>query len=166
MARRLLSLRQATGAGRLYAVKQNDSWSDTPLSSPLVLSTVVCDAAWTDPSTGKRTLLGVFSHAASATFPIVLPQLTIYLALTAVRGRTLLQVRLVDEAEERPAVFVTEGVADAPDPLSVIETVWSAQQVALPEPGDYRLQIAAGGRLLLERRLTALPLTVPAAGGA
>src|SRR4051794_22758554 len=94
-------------------VKQRESRAASPVSPPLVLSMVVCDAAWTDPGTGKRTLLGVFSHSAGPTFPLVLPQLTVYLALTAVRGRAALQLRLVDAEERRPAVFVNEGAAEA-----------------------------------------------------
>ena len=147
-------------------MKQPDTTGVKSQSPPLVLSMVVCDAAWTDPGTGKRTLLGVFSHSASPAFPFAMPQLTIYLALTAVRGRTPLQVRLVDAAEARPAVFVAEGLADAPDPLAVVETVWAAQNVVLPAPGEYRLQLSAGGRLLLERRLTAVQLPSHAPGHA
>lgn len=147
-------------------MKQREPRAPSPVSPPLVLSMVVCDAAWTDPATGKRTLLGVFSHSASPTFPLVLPQLTVYMAVTAVRGRTPLQLRLVDAEERRPAVFVHEGVADAPDPLAVVETVWAAQQVVLPEPGDYRLQLTANGRLLLERRLTAFQMASAPVGDA
>ncbi|HEX8915416.1 MAG TPA: hypothetical protein VF796_23890 [Humisphaera sp.] len=130
---------------------------------PIVLAMVICDAIYADPATGKRTLLGLFGQTASAQFPLVVPQLSVYLAMTDVHGRTPVQVRLVDANEERPAVFVAEGFAEADDPLAVIETSWFAQQVVLPAPGEYRLQLSANGRLLMERRLSAVQIGAPLA---
>lgn len=49
---------------------------------------------------------------------------------------------------KRPSIF--------PDPLAVVEVVFSKANVLFPAPGEYRVQLFAAGEPLRERRLHVL----------
>jgi hypothetical protein len=42
---------------------------------PVGLALIVCDAIYQDPTTGKRTLLGIFSAMYASEFPAIVPSL-------------------------------------------------------------------------------------------
>ena len=134
----------------------------TPPPHPLAL--VVCDAVWTDPATGKRTILGTFTSVAVAggRFPAAHPGVAVYAALTGLRpGPALIQVQSVDADAARDPVFRVDTVADVPGPLTVVEWAAAAPQVVFPAAGQYRVQLLADGALIAERRLDVFASAAP-----
>lgn len=49
---------------------------------PLPLAMILCDAVHIDPTTGKRTLLGLFSTLVSSEFPTVVRSMAVHVSLT------------------------------------------------------------------------------------
>jgi len=123
---------------------------------PLGLALVVCDGIHTDPGTGKKTLLGLFSTVVGPQFPLVLQQLFIYAAVTDCLGPTSFEIRIVDVNEERQPVFSGGGAIHCDDPLAVQDFVFYLAGATFPEPGEYRVQLHAGGSPVMERRLMAI----------
>ncbi len=121
--------------------------SSTP---PVCLALLVCDAVWRDPATGKHTLLGCFSAIGAHQFPVIHPQLAVYLALTDGYDSVPLELRLIDADEK--ALTTTTLEVQFGDPLAVVEIAVHLTEVTFPSPGRYRLQLTASGTPLMERR--------------
>src|SRR5438876_2374185 len=109
--------------------------------APLALAMVISDAVWRDPATGKATILGTFGSIDGSEFPLVFPQMAVYLALTDARGRIPFKLVVTDADEEREPVFVSEFDVDFPDPIEVLELVSEIGEISFPLPGEYRVQL-------------------------
>jgi hypothetical protein len=125
---------------------------------PLALAMIISDAIWIDPSTGKKTILGVFSAIGGNEFPLTLPQIVVYVALTDARGIVPLTLRLVDVDEIRGPIIEMYLSPDFVDPVTILEVTPHLKDVVFPEPGEYRLQLLTGGDLIIERRIPVMPV--------
>jgi hypothetical protein len=119
---------------------------------PLVLALVVCDGVWRDPSSGKHSLMGVFSGLSAGVFPVQHPGLAVYAALTEGYGMAQVRVAVVDDGGAQVIAEATVQVAFT-DPRQVVELTVGMQTLTFPLPGGYRIQLIADGHILLERRL-------------
>jgi hypothetical protein len=120
--------------------------------APAVCSLIIVDAVHRDAMTGKFSLLGTYSEIVAPSFPCMHPSITAYFTLRGGRGRTPIQLTLIDEHEK--TVLEHETVVCFPDPLTVAESVFRSDQVLFAEPGIYRLQLYGAGQLLQEHCLT------------
>jgi hypothetical protein len=124
-----------------------------PGQHPDVIAMILAEWIHKDRATGKYSILGTFNGIFSSVFPFAQPSLCVFLALTDGRGRTGLEMRLVDMDEVRPPIFVSKHIVDFPDPVAVQEIIFIAQSIVIPQPGEYRLQLLSeNGELLRERR--------------
>ncbi|MGW8257519.1 MAG: DUF6941 family protein, partial [Thermoguttaceae bacterium] len=113
------------------------------LPPPIALAMVICDAIWIDPSTKKRTLLGVFSDIAAKNFPAVHPILAAHVSLTDGQGLIPIKMRLIDADEENTPLFEVEMELDFPDRRAILDMSAHMKDIAFPAPGEYRLQLFA-----------------------
>jgi hypothetical protein len=120
---------------------------------PFLLSLGVCDHIHRDPTTGKRTFLGCLSTIPLEFFPAMYPAMSIYLDLANGRGKVSVRVQIIDSDEERDPVWTTEFELEFPDPRTLVEIDVAAGSVTFPEPGEYRIQVFAGGQFISERGL-------------
>lgn len=123
------------------------------LPPPLALAMVICDAIWIDPSTGKPTLLGLFSEIGAKAFPVVHPLLAVHICMTDAHGKVPIMLRLVDADEEGEPIFQVEDEVDFPDRRAIINMNAVMQGIAFPSAGEYRLQRFGYGEFMLERRI-------------
>lgn len=121
--------------------------------TPYVLAIVICDGAHVDPTTGKVTLLGLFSVLFAEEFPFAVPQIVVYGALTDGRGITPVTVKLVDSEEARDPIFEGEVDCDFTDPRDVASFLVEMGELEFPEPGEYRVQLWSCNTLLSERKI-------------
>jgi hypothetical protein len=123
------------------------------LPPPLCLALILCDYVHVDPGSGKQTIIGTFSEVAFDGFPAAIPQLCIYFCLTEGYGKIPIQVRVIDVNEERPPIFdVTEHVEFA-SPKDAAQHSLHIRGMPFNEPGQYRVQLFAGGEFLMDRLL-------------
>ena len=125
---------------------------------PDVLSMVVCDQIITDRATGKQSLIGMFSRIHAQGFPASHPQLCIFVALTDGYGETELEIRIVDANDERPPLVAGKGRVRFKTPRAIANLALQFHGLTFPEPGEYRVQLWAGGELLREARLEMVQL--------
>jgi hypothetical protein len=128
---------------------------------PRVLTLTPADTVSRDAGTGKFSLLGIYNTIVARAFPYVHPSMGLYLALTDGRGKIPLVLRLIDADEERAPVFKVEATLDSSDPTQVTEAGFVLQRLEFPKPGEYVLQLSAGEEVLMERRLTVMPVRQP-----
>jgi hypothetical protein len=120
---------------------------------PDVLALLVCDQIITDRLTGKQSLIGMFSTIHSSRFPVVHPQLSVYVALTDGRGKTPLTIRIVDADESRAPLVQGTGVVEFQNPRVIANLALQFHGLRFPEPGHYRVQLLCKEALLREARL-------------
>lgn len=123
------------------------------LPPPVALAMIICDAIYIDPSTGKPTLLGLFSEIGAKEFPAVHPLLAVHICMTDAHGKVPIKLRLVDADEETDPLFQVENEVDFPDRRAIISMNAIMQGIAFPSPGEYRLQLFGFGEFIMERRL-------------
>jgi hypothetical protein len=126
-----------------------------PTEIPIVLSLVVCDQAYIDPSSDKLSLLGMISEIRSPHFPAFYPNLHVAMELTNGQGRIHLTATLVRttaetiEGEERMRNAV---IVDFPEPRAVVSLGVEFKPVIFPQAAEYRVIVLADGLHLAERR--------------
>jgi len=120
---------------------------------PDVLSMLICDQIITDRITGKQSLIGIFSTIHSFRFPVVQPQLCVYVALTDGRGKTPLTIRIVDSEDARPPLVEGTGMVEFASPRAIANLALQFHGLRFPEPGEYRVQLVCNDTPLREGRL-------------
>ena len=120
---------------------------------PYPLAMVVCDTIWRDPSSGKSTILGTFSAIAGAEFPMTIPEIAVYVALTDGHGTVEMKLVLVDVSQDDAELHSAVGELTFDDPRSVAELAFHLTNTTFPHPGEYRFQLFSGSDLLMERRI-------------
>ncbi len=120
---------------------------------PDVLSLCICDQIITDRVTSKQSLIGIFSTIHSYQFPMVHPQLCVYVALTDGRGETPLTIRVVDSEDARPPLVQGTGIVEFRNPRAIANLALQFHGLRFPEPGEYRVQLSCKDTLLREGRL-------------
>jgi hypothetical protein len=128
------------------------------MAEPYCLAMVLCDAVYTDATTGKRTLLGTFSTLTSHEYPANV-RLAVYHAITDADGEFTVTFRIVDSKhlfdDDTEPVFSVDISGKCHNPLAVLEGAIQTI-VQLPEPGVYHCELLCGGNVLMSRRLVAL----------
>ncbi|MFH1496197.1 MAG: hypothetical protein ABII82_00090 [Verrucomicrobiota bacterium] len=121
-------------------------------SKPQVLSWLICDAVHVDPSTGKQTLLGVFSNIRARQFPFTHPMMVWYLVLNDVpSGKHRMRISMTDDATHpRPLI---EREFESHGPLQRINLINEIRNLTFHRPGDYGLLIEVDDELLLATSL-------------
>ena len=120
---------------------------------PDALSLLVCDQILIDRLTGKTSLIGMFSTIGAARFPIRHPHLCVFASLTDGRGKTPLEIAIVDSEDARPPIVSGTGTLEFKDPRAVASLNLHFNGLVFPEPGEYRVQLKCYGELLREARL-------------
>jgi hypothetical protein len=123
--------------------------------SPHVLALVLCDAVHRDPVTGKNSLLGTFSTVTARSFPATHATMCAYVALTDGVGRQQIEFRLTPAGRTDAPIAAASFDLDFDDSRMTFEVVVRLTDVVVPAPGEYRIVLACGDEVLLERRMIA-----------
>ncbi len=125
----------------------------TTFLKPDVLSLLVCDQILIDRLTGKTSLIGMFSTIGAPRYPVRHPQLCVFASLTDGRGKTPLELAIVDAEDARPPIVSGTATVEFKDPRAVACLNLHFNGLVFPEPGGYRVQLKCHGELLREARL-------------
>lgn len=133
------------------------------MTAPTLLAIVVCDETIRDATTGKHTLVGLFSRLGAAKFPCVHPKMHVFVSLTSGHGRAQGELRLVRKDTEA-AVLSLRGEIQFPDPLAVVEMDFGILNATFPEPATYSFDFYCNGALVGSRPFTVTKQAAPGAG--
>lgn len=128
------------------------SLSQTP---PTLVSLLLCDQVIDDRLTNKKSAIGIFNTVVVGDVPARFAQLTVMATLTEITARTTVELRLMRDADNH-VLLATQGAVDAPDPLAVVELIFSLHGITLPTLGQYALELYAHGEMLGRRRFQVL----------
>jgi len=117
-------------------------------SKPHLLAWITCDGAHIDPSTGKHTLLGVFTGTRAREFPFVYPFMVWFLTVSGCwAGKHSLRIMLgLTRSEMQPLI---ERTFESEGPFQRINLINEMCNLPFAQPADYCLSIEVNGELLL-----------------
>ena len=121
---------------------------------PTVLALIVCDEVIDDRFTNKKSLIGLFNNINAPGFPVVHPQLVVFLAMTG-QGTVPIRLELVHAEditnEEGPILRLEQSEFQFKDPNAVVEMVFKLNGVPFPRAGLYHFRVLSGNDLLNQR---------------
>lgn len=127
----------------------------TAQTPPTLVSLLLCDQVIDDRLTNKKSAIGLFNTVVVADVPARFAQLTVMATLTEITARTTVELRFIRDADNY-ALLATQGSVEAPDPLAIVELIFSLHGINLPTLGQYGLELYAHGELLGRRRFQVL----------
>lgn len=113
---------------------------------PFLLAALVCDVAVTEPSTRKKSLIGIFDKITAATFPAGRP-MSLYIRLTDAEGHYPMRIDFV-HADKDALIARVEGAIDSVDRTITLDAHYEFPPLPLPEPGRYEFRIYASDMYL------------------
>ena len=109
-------------------------------SKPQLLAWMTCDAVHIDPSSGKHTILGVFSNIRARQFPVVHPLMVWFLTLTDLaQGDHQLRISMGKDPTSLTKVIEREFKAESP--LQRINLINELRNTRFESPGEYEILI-------------------------
>ena len=122
-------------------------------SKPSLLAWITCDAVHIDPSSGKHTLLGVFSNIKARSFPVVHPYMVWFLTLTDVQpGKHVIKMSL-GLNPINPTVLLNREF-ESQSPLHRINLINELRNLQFHQAGDYSILIEVDDDPILATNLT------------
>lgn len=121
-------------------------------SKPQLLAWLTCDAVHIDPSSGKHTILGVFSNIRASQFPVTHPYMVWFLVVSDVAPgphRLRLSVGL-DPTRMAPLI---ERDFESASPLQRINLINGLTNLSFPLPGDYSILVEIDDEPILATNL-------------
>ena len=123
--------------------------NEKDLSKGEVASFITCDQVYVDPTTGKHSLLGVFSNLRAKEFPVKHPSMIWYLSLVEVpQGKHNLKIYFgVLPSEEEPKLIIDRDFESqgAHKRINVINDIKS---LYFDEPNSYSIIIEIDGEVV------------------
>jgi hypothetical protein len=122
-------------------------------SKPQLLVWLTCDAVHLDPSSGKHTILGVFSNIKARAFPVVHPHMVWFLTLTDVQTGSH-RVKLSLGLDPANPVELIHREFESQSPLHRINLINELHNLRFEQPGDYSIVIEVDDEPILATSLT------------
>jgi len=117
-------------------------------SKPQLLAWITCDGAHIDPSTGKHTLLGIFTNTRVRQFPFIYPFMVWFLTVSdCAPGKHTVKISMGLDPTRMQALIEREFQSESP--LQRINLINEIANLPFPEPGEYDLNIEVDDELLL-----------------
>jgi hypothetical protein len=121
-------------------------------SKPQLLAWLLCDAVHIDPSSGKHTILGVFSNIMAKRFPVVHPHMVWFMTLTDVSaGSHKMKISMgLNPMDPKPLI---ERPFESQGPLVRINLINEIRNLVFQQPGEYSILIEIDDEPLLATNL-------------
>ena len=121
---------------------------------PFLVAALTCDTVSTDPSTGKKSLIGVFSHVISTQFPLT-RHLSLYYKVTDAEGYYPIEIEFAN-ADDNNVLGTATAAISISDRNGHWESVVDFPSLPVPKPGRYEFRIKMAGFFLGNATLDAI----------
>ena len=118
---------------------------------PSIQAFLVCDSIIIDSLTGKKSIIGAFTHLWAKTFPCQHPQMGVYFCLTDAHGSYQFEIQLVYLDKDQ---IVGKGMLspiDIKDRLQSHDFGLNITSIVFPGPGRYEFRLYAGGQFITQK---------------
>ena len=115
---------------------------------PSLQAIVVCDTIIEDRNTGKKSLIGIFTHLASKAFPCNYPSMSIYFCVTDAAGNYAFSLKLVHLDEDKQIAEGTLPTIEIKDRLQIVDYGITMLRVQFQAPGRYDFRLFANDEFI------------------
>ncbi len=116
-----------------------------------ILALNICDTVVHEQRIGNLSMIGLFYNLFLPDFPVRLPRISIYAAISEIRRPTRMLIRLVDAHQ---TIIVQSETPLLPNVTLPQQHVTVFNQVNVNYPGKYSVQVFADDILITEAPLT------------
>jgi hypothetical protein len=128
---------------------------------PVLLSVIICERVIIDRISNQPSIIGAFETISAPAYPARHARLAFFCQLTNGRGKTKIDIKLVDVEEEDKLLFQGAVEQEFSDIRQVANLTFDISGIVFPHPGEYRFQIYAGTEFLGERRIICRKIELP-----
>ena len=118
---------------------------DLDIVKPSVQAFLVCDSVIIDSQTGKKSLIGTFTHLWAPRFPCQHHQMGIYFCLTDAEGVYEFELRLAYLDQDVIVGKATLSPFTIKDRLEIHDFGINIPSLVFPGPGRYEFRLYANG---------------------
>jgi len=118
---------------------------DQEIIKPSVQAFLVCDSVIIDSQTGKKSLIGTFTHLWAPRFPCQHHQMGIYFCLTDAEGVYEFELRLAYLDQDVIVGKATLSPFTIKDRLEIHDFGINVPSLVFPGPGRYEFRLYANG---------------------
>ena len=122
-------------------------------SKPQLLAWLLCDGVHIDPTSGKHTILGVFSNIIAKRFPVVHPHMVWFMTLTDVAAGSHKMKISMGLDPTNPKLLI-ERPFESQGPLVRINLINEIRNLTFERAGEYSILIEIDDEPLLATSLT------------
>ena len=115
---------------------------------PSLQAIVVCDTIIEDRNTGKKSLIGIFTHLASKAFPCNYPSMSIYFCVTDAEGNYTFALKLVHLDQDKKIAEGTLPTIEIKDRLQIVDYGITMLRVQFQTPGRYDFRLFANDEFI------------------
>jgi len=123
---------------------------------PSVQAFLVCDTVIIDSITGKKSIIGTFTHLWSPNFPCQHHQMGVYFCLTDAEGIYQFELRLVYLDKDQLVGKATLPPIEIKDRLEISDFGVNIPALVFPSPGRYEFRLFADGQFITQKDFNVL----------
>ncbi|HNP80197.1 MAG TPA: hypothetical protein PKN47_01950 [Nitrospira sp.] len=133
----------------------------TDVSPPSVQAFLVCDCVIEDSLTKKKSLIGLFSHLQSVTFPFQHHQLGLYFCITDAEGTYHVEIDLMFVNTDQLVCRASLPDIAIGDRLQISDFGINIPALLFPAPGRYEFRLRMNGRMIAQKDFHVVQVSAP-----
>ncbi len=131
------------------------------IPKPSVQAFLVCDQVIEDSLTKKKSLIGIFTHLQTATFPFHHQHMGLYFCLTDAEGLYRFDIDLIYLNSEQLVCRATLPNIEISDRLQISDFGINIPLLILPAPGRYEFRLLMEGQLIAQKDFNVISIPNP-----
>ena len=133
----------------------------TDVSPPSVQAFLVCDCVIEDSLTKKKSLIGLFTHLQSVTFPFQHHQLGLYFCMTDAEGTYRVEIDLMFVNTDQLVCRASLPDIVIGDRLQISDFGINIPALLFPAPGRYEFRLRMNGRMIAQKDFHVVQVSAP-----
>ncbi len=130
--------------------------TDDDVFKPSVQAFLVCDNVIVDSQTGKKSLIGTFTHLWAPRFPCQHHQMGVYFCLTDAEGDYQFELQLVYLDQDAIVGKATLSPVHIKNRLEIHDFGINIPSLVFPGPGRYEFRLYANGYFITHKDFTVI----------
>ena len=133
----------------------------TDVSPPSVQAFLACDCVIEDSLTKKKSLIGLFTHLQSVTFPFQHHQLGLYFCMTDAEGTYRVEIDLMFVNTDQLVCRASLPDIVIGDRLQISDFGINIPALLFPAPGRYEFRLRMNGRMIAQKDFHVVQVSAP-----
>jgi len=118
---------------------------------PIIHAFLVCDTIIIDSLTGKKSIIGAFTHLWAKTFPCQHPQVGVYFSLTDAEGKYSFDIQLIYLDKDQMVGKGSLPPIEIQNRLATHDFGVNIPYLVFPGPGKYEFRLYADGNFITQK---------------